>query len=128
MHPLSTLLLLLIVLSDAEGHEWRDCTAPKDWSRVTCRNCGEKGHTIKRCKQPIKEQENARPSGDAAGSGQGFGNADSGNVGSGGGDWDKPDGGSADAGGDAWDSGKVTGQNDWESNAAPVAVGGGGGW
>lgn len=127
---------LLTIFSDAEGHEGRDCTAPKDWSRVTCRNCGEKGHTIKRCKQPIKEQENTRPSGDATASGDGgfgnkdggFGNADAGDGGSGGGDWDKPAGESG--GGDAWDSGKAAGQNDWESTPAPVAAGAGagGGW
>jgi hypothetical protein len=105
--------ILLTIFSDAEGHVWRDCTAPKDWSRVTCRNCGEKGHTIKRCKQPIKEQENTNPSGDGDG---GFGDAADSGAGAGGGGWDDKPAADSGAGGD------------WETQAAPVAVSGGGGW
>lgn len=96
--------------SDADDHQWRDCPNPKDWSRVTCRNCGEKGHTIARCKQPKKEEEGARGA-DASG---GFESADAG-AGGGSGDWNDaaaPTGGS--------------GQAAWETPAAAVSVGGGG--
>lgn len=70
------------------------------------------GHTIKRCKEPIKEDENAPTGGQE---GQGFGAADA----------------SAGAGGD-WNAGTTTNgaaHNDWEvATPAEVTVSGGGGW
>lgn len=104
------------VFSDAEGHTWRDCTAPKDWTRVTCRNCGEKGHTVKRCKQPIKEQENAGPTGGDAASFGNSGGFDNANGGAGG-DWNQ-----------SGDTGASAGQQDWEKVVpeAPAAAAGGG--
>ena len=69
------------------------------------------GHTVKRCKQPIKEEEGA-----AAGAQEnlGFGTTDTA-TGGGGGGWDN---GTGAPGGSA--------HNDWEtSTPAPVAVGGG---
>ena len=80
------------------------------------------GHTVKRCKEPIKEDENAggppagEPFGDAGGFDTGAGGFDSG-TGGGSGEWETP----AATGGSA--------HNEWEtSKPAPVAVGGGGGW
>jgi len=35
----------------------RECTEPKDWSKVECRNCGEKGHGAGRCKNPAKQDD-----------------------------------------------------------------------
>ena len=61
------------------GHPAKECPKPRDFSRVKCNNCGESlfffpsmcstdnslvGHTVKRCKQPIKE--------DSAGGATGF--------------------------------------------------------
>ena len=77
--------ILLIYVT--EGHTGRECPKPRDYSRVTCQNCGEKGHTKVRCKQPPKEED-----------GEGFG---SGNAGQGG----------ADA------AGGYGASNDWESHA-----------
>lgn len=82
------------------------------------------GHTVKKCKQPIKEDENAAPAGgfgDASGGGFGdtatFGDAPAADAGASGG-WDNP----APTGGSA--------HNDWETgNSNAVAVGGAGdGW
>ena len=74
------------------------------------------GHTIKRCKQPIKEDENA------PGAAETFGDAAAGafDSGAGAGDFDAPA-----AGGNEWDtSAAATGgsaHNDWETSQ-PVAV------
>lgn len=38
---------------DEEGHAARDCTKPRDWTRVKCRNCNNYGHGEKRCPEPI---------------------------------------------------------------------------
>jgi hypothetical protein len=37
----------------------KDCPKPRDYSRVTCQNCNEKGHTKVRCKAPPKQEEPA---------------------------------------------------------------------
>lgn len=29
---------------DRNGHFSKDCTEPKNWSKVQCRNCNEYGH------------------------------------------------------------------------------------
>lgn len=80
------------------GHTSRDCTAPKDWSRVTCSICNEKGHGAKRCPQAGEAPsvvENA---------------------------------GSGDAGFDAGNTAAMSGNNEWEKggdgfgSAAPVTV------
>lgn len=42
------------VLTLASG---RECPKPRDWSRVECQNCGEKGHGRARCPNPAKEDE-----------------------------------------------------------------------
>ncbi|KAK5168181.1 uncharacterized protein LTR77_006749 [Saxophila tyrrhenica] len=42
---------------DAWGHSSRECDQPKDWSRVECSNWNEKGHGVKRCPLPPKEEE-----------------------------------------------------------------------
>jgi hypothetical protein len=66
---------------------------------------GETGHTIKRCKEPIKEEESA-PAADYGESGAGdFGAGDNG-----GSDWNPP----APTG--------ISAHNEWESGPAPVAV------
>ncbi|ETN41359.1 uncharacterized protein HMPREF1541_03294 [Cyphellophora europaea CBS 101466] len=97
---------------DAEGHVWRDCLAPKDWSRVTCRDCNEKGHTITRCKQPAKEDENATPVN--------------------GGRLDTVDAVAGAGTGGGWednnDVAPVAAQNDWETAPAAVAASVGGKW
>ena len=65
------------------------------------------GHTVRRCKEPIKEDENAPP----ATGGGGFGPVDT------------------SKGGSGWDDGAATGgsaHNDWEVSGASVSVGGGG--
>jgi hypothetical protein len=31
---------------DGIGHTWRECTDPKDWSRVKCTNCQKMGMWI----------------------------------------------------------------------------------
>lgn len=77
------------------------------------------GHTIARCKEPIKEKENAPAAG-----GDGF--------------VDAADGGFSDAGANdgatagGWDdgaaSGAATGGNAWESNTSAVTVSAGSGW
>lgn len=105
--------------SEAEGHTWRDCTQPKDWSKVKCRNCGEMGHTHKRCKQPLKEElqtggaTGGAPAGATGGSG-GFETADAGATAGGG--WEAADATTSGAG-----------QNDWETSST-VAVTAGGKW
>lgn len=95
------------------GHFSKECPLPRDYSKVTCSNCGESkskvmsrgshntnsllaGHTKVRCKQPPKEVDT------------GYGN-DAGGV----------DSAPATAeGGDKWGN----------AAAEPIAVGGGGGW
>jgi hypothetical protein len=42
----------------------KECPKPRDYSRVTCQNCGEKGHTKVRCKAPPKPEEPADGMGD----------------------------------------------------------------
>jgi len=73
---------------EKDGHMARDCPEPKDWSKVRqspipisnilltgtkvkCSNCGEMGHTIKRCKKEIPEDNDGDKDG-------GFGLNDSG--------------------------------------------------
>ncbi|KAF1987476.1 hypothetical protein K402DRAFT_375542, partial [Aulographum hederae CBS 113979] len=81
----------------------KECPKPRDYSRVECRNCGEKGHTAVRCKQPKPED------------GEGFG--DSGGFGAAaaaGGGWDT--GGAVDAAASGgWDNGGggVAAVGDW---------------
>lgn len=60
---------------DEEGHSARDCTKPRDWSRVKCRNCNNYGHGEKRCPEPIVENTGGEWSNDAvtAGSSGGTG-------------------------------------------------------
>lgn len=72
----------------------KECTKPKDWSRVKCKNCEELGHGAKRCPQPPKEVDAA--SGDE---GRDNGGADGGWGESAGGDTGGGWGGSADANG-----------------------------
>ena len=74
---------------------------------MKCRNCGEMGHTIKRCKQPIKEEE--KTGGDG-----GFGDAGASKTDGGSGGWN--------SGAGAADSG--SGQASWESKPAGVIAGG----
>lgn len=50
-----------------EGHVSRDCPKPRDWSRVTCQNCGKTGHTKVRCKEPPKEGEESFAAGEGFG-------------------------------------------------------------
>ena len=38
------------------GHMSRECPEKKDWSRVKCQNCGEKGHGKARCPQPPADE------------------------------------------------------------------------
>ncbi|KAI9892772.1 MAG: hypothetical protein M1814_001192 [Vezdaea aestivalis] len=52
---------------DKIGHSAKECTEPKDWSRVKCNNCGKMGHTVRRCKEPIAEESDPTPEGNAAG-------------------------------------------------------------
>lgn len=47
---------VVLANKDIVGHFSRDCPEPKDWSKVKCSNCGEMGHTIKRCKQPVPDE------------------------------------------------------------------------
>ena len=75
----------------------RDCTAPKDWSRVKCSNCEQMGHTVKRCKEPIKE-DNGFGGGDDAGFGGGE-DAGFGAGGDGGAGWETPGAAPVSAGG-----------------------------
>ena len=83
------------------------------------------GHTIKRCKQPIKEDENA--GGADTGAGEAFGDAGAGGFDAGTGGFDA----GAGTGGGDWNTPAASGSahNDWEvSQPAPVAVGGGSAW
>ena len=72
------------------------------------------GHTVKRCPQPIKENENA--GGDAGFGNSGFDAPAPADTSTAGGDWNNAD---AAAG---------SGHNDWEKSNPTVAVGGGSGW
>lgn len=61
------------------GHFSKDCPKPRDYSRVTCNNCGEswcsllliafkadtqpEGHTAVRCKAEKKAEDNAEANG-----------------------------------------------------------------
>lgn len=93
----------------------RDCDQPKDWSRVTCRNCGlskcdpnvdrqtlltrmVEGHTVKRCREPPKEVSNDYGDG-------GYG-----------------DGGSVQPASD-WNSAPVEVSGDWANDGADQAGG-----
>lgn len=89
-------------LTPIVGHTSRECPKPRDYSRVTCTNCGEKGHTKVKCKQPVKEED---------GTGAGFDEVDNG---AGGGLDTAPAGGNAGGEG-AW------------NDSAPAAASGGGG-
>lgn len=68
-------------------------------------SCGEKGHTVKRCPQPLKEEPVVENGGHG-----GFGAAEP----------------SADAGGEWQDNSTATGGNDWEDNTAKIPAFGGG--
>lgn len=58
---------------DSDQHISKDCPKPRDYSRVTCRTCGQKGHTSVKCKEPPKDDTDnagfgaAETFGDAAG-------------------------------------------------------------
>jgi len=58
------------------GHFSKECPKPRDYSKVQCKNCGEMGHTVVRCKKPAA-------SGDS-GFGGDFGGGDSGKAATGG--------------------------------------------
>jgi hypothetical protein len=93
----------------------KDCTEKKNWDRVTCNNCGNKGHTVKKCKEPIKEE--------TAGGGGDWGNNDAAPAQ---GDWNnedtKPTGGWADSGGgEANDNGNGDGDQGWHGDSPAVA-------
>ena len=91
-------------------HDTRECPKPRDYSRITCRNCNEKGHTVKRCPKPVVEDEAEGVSGD----GGWGGDAAPANAEDGG--W----GGNADANATNADAG-------WGNSTIPTP-GGGSGW
>lgn len=84
----------------------KDCPKPKDWSRVKCNNCGNMGHTVKRCPEPAMEQANDYGSG---GGGGGWGND------------------TAQASGDWANAESVTAKGDW-ADAVAGESNGAGGW
>jgi len=112
---------------DEWGHGSRECPKPRDYSRVECRNCGEKGtlpwavslvdslrsclltivmsigHTHVRCKNPPKEPEAMFDGGDA------------------------PTAVAADGGDGGWGGacGDAGGSGGWGGDDAPVAASGG---
>jgi cellular nucleic acid-binding protein len=45
------------------GHFSKECPKPRDYSRVTCNTCGEKGHTSTRCKAEKPETIDAEDGG-----------------------------------------------------------------
>jgi cellular nucleic acid-binding protein len=87
---------------DDEGHQARDCTKPKDWSRVKCRNCETYGHGAGRCTNPPVE---------TSGGEWGNGGGDSGAT-----------GGWADGGGGLDDAPKSS-TADWADEATAAANG-----
>ncbi|KAF2868828.1 hypothetical protein BDV95DRAFT_630503 [Massariosphaeria phaeospora] len=112
---------------DVIGHMGRDCPEPKDWSRVKCNNCQQStsiylrlptpsimkltypvvGHTFKRCKEPIAENEGGG-SWDNAGAGAAIGS------------WDNPAGAATDGGAAAGDWANAETTDDQWGGAQPA--------
>lgn len=99
----------------------RDCTEKKNWSRVKCNNCGEMGHTVKKCSQPIKQ--------DTYGGGGGWETNDAAPAQTGA-SWDNDDTkptGDWEGGGDgeateANDANEATGGQGWQDDAPAPAT------
>ena len=54
-----------VLIRSIVGHSSRECDKKRDYSRITCQNCGEKGHTKVRCKQPPKVEDNSGDDGNS---------------------------------------------------------------
>ena len=86
---------------------------PRDYSKVTCKRCGEKGHTPVRCKLPAPEENDGAAGFGEENAGTGF------------------DGGETTAGG-GWEPANRpvdSSHNDWAvASQEPVAAAAGDGW
>ena len=113
-------------LTSEVGHMSKECPKPRDYSRVKCNNCGQMGHTVKRCNEPIKEQTDDWGSGGGTGGGAVGGWDNGGDATQPAGDWDngkettQPTGGWDNAGGE--ETGGFGGGGDW-GNAGGDAPG-----
>ncbi|KAF2430234.1 hypothetical protein EJ08DRAFT_649798 [Tothia fuscella] len=88
------------------GHFSKGCPKPRDYSKVQCKNCGEMGHTVVRCKKPA----------DAGGEGGdgGFGDGGGAAIPATSGGWGNDDATPApSAGGGDWGTGGILASGGW---------------